>query len=194
MSIKENANYVKNELSSDEKLLESVLKFETLYKKHKIKIWAILAAVVLFFISVAASQAWRDHKNEKANEALLQLAANPDNKEALAELEKNNQSLYELYSYQIASQKNDIKKLEELSKSQNQMIADLSGYAVGSLNQKPKDSVYYQDLVTIEKAYEAISKKDFAKAKELLDTIDEKSPMHSVAKLYKHYTISGVAR
>ncbi|MDD5405572.1 MAG: hypothetical protein PHE73_01365 [Sulfurovaceae bacterium] len=194
MSIKENAKYVKNELSSDEKLLESVLKFESLYKKHKVKVWAILAAIALFFVSVAASQAWKDHKNEKANEALMKLAADPNDKVALAELEKNNQPLYELYSYQIASQKNDNKQLQELSKSNNQMIADLSGYAVGSLTNKPKDSVYYQDLATIEKAYEAISKKDFVKAKELLDTIDEKSPMYSVAKLYKHYTISGVAR
>lgn len=194
MNIKENANYVKNELSNDEKLLEGVLKFETFYNKHKIKIFVVIAAIALFFIGTAALEAWQDHKNEKANEALLKLAANPADKDALVELQENNQPLYELYSYQKASQSGDIKRLEELSKSENKMIADLSGYGVGALSGKPKDSVYYQDMVTIQKVYEAIVKKDIATANKLLDTIDEKSPLASVARLYKHYTISGVSR
>ena len=170
------------------------MKFETFYNKHKVKFFVILAAVILIFVSIAASQAWQEHKNEKANEALLKLVANPTDKEALAALQENNKPLYDLFTYRIASQKQDIKQLELLSKSENQMIADLSGYEVGVLTGKPKDSVYYQDLVTIERAYEAISKKDMATAKKLLDTIDEKSPMSSIAKLYRHYTISGVTR
>jgi hypothetical protein len=194
MSIKENANYVKNELSSDEKLLEGVLKFETFYNKHKIKIFVVIAAIALFFISTAALSVWQDHKNEKANEALLKLAANPADKDALAVLQENNQPLYELYSYQKASQAKDIKRLEELSKSENKMVADLSRYEVGALSQKPQDSVYYQDMATIQKVYEAITKKDMATANKLLDTISEESPLASVAKLYKHYTISGVSR
>ncbi len=194
MNIKENANYVKNELGSDEKLLESVLKFETFYNKHKIKIFAVIAAIALFFISTAALEVWHDHKNEKANEALLKLAANPADKDALVVLQENNLSLYELYSYQKASQAKDIKRLEELSKSDNKLVADLSGYEVGALNQKPKDSVYYQDMATIQKVYVAINNKDTATAKKLLDTIDDESPLASVARLYKHYTISGVSR
>lgn len=194
MDIKENANYVKNELSGDEKLLESVLKFETFYNKHKIKIFVVIAAIALFFISTAALEVWQDHKNEKANEALLKLAANPADKDALAILQENNQPLYELYSYQKASQAKDIKRLEELSKSENKMIADLSGYEVGALSEKPKDSVYYQDMATIQKVNGAIANKDIATAKKLLDTIDEQSPLASVARLYMHYTISGVSR
>lgn len=194
MSIKDGIEYAKTELTSDEKLLEGVLKFETFYNKHKVKFFVILAAVILIFVSIVASQAWQEHKNEKANEALLKLVANPIDKEALASLQENNKPLYDLFTFRIASQKQDIKQLELLSKSENQMIADLSGYEVGVLTGKPKDSVYYQDLVTIERAYEAISKKDMATAKKLLDTIDEKSPMSSIAKLYRHYTISGVTR
>ncbi len=194
MNIKENANYVKNELGSDEKLLESVLKFETFYNKHKIKIFAAIAAIALFFISTVALEVWQDHKNEKANEALLKLAANPADKDALAVLQENNQPLYELYSYQKASQAKDIKQLQELSKSENKLVADLSAYEVGALSQKPTDSVYYQDMATIQKVYAAINNKDIATAKKLLDTIDEESPLASVARLYKHYTISGVSR
>ncbi|MDQ7085513.1 MAG: hypothetical protein Q9M36_11560 [Sulfurovum sp.] len=49
MSIKDDVNYVKKSLSSDEKVLESAFKLETLYRKHKVKLWGLAIALVVFF-------------------------------------------------------------------------------------------------------------------------------------------------
>ena len=45
MSIQSDINYVKSELSADEKVLESALKIETLYKKNKVLIWGVVVVV-----------------------------------------------------------------------------------------------------------------------------------------------------
>jgi DNA polymerase III delta subunit len=74
------------------------------------------------------------------------------------------------------------------------VIADLSRYTLGVINNNPVDSEYYRDLYTIMQVYAAISKKDYKKANTLLDSIAQNSPMINIATLYKHYTLNGVAR
>ena len=54
MSIQDDVNYVKKELSGDEKVLESAFKLETLYKKYKFFVWGIVGAVLLFFVAQTA--------------------------------------------------------------------------------------------------------------------------------------------
>jgi hypothetical protein len=194
MSLKEMKDYAKDELKSDEKLLESILKFETLYKKHKIKLFAAIAVLALVAISAWGYNQYKDYKYNKANDALLVLVEKPDDKDALNELKNNNEELYELFSYKIACAKNDEKKLQELASSKNKMIADLSSYTLGAMNNKPVDSKYYQDLTFIMQAHDMIMKKDFKKANDILDHISEDSPLINVAMLYRHYTLSGVQR
>ncbi len=78
VSIKDDVNYVKKELSGDEKVLESAFKLETLYKKHKLKIWGAAIALILFFGGTAAMDAMHEAKLVKANEAFLTLQTNAD--------------------------------------------------------------------------------------------------------------------
>ncbi|MBD3808886.1 MAG: hypothetical protein IE880_09285, partial [Epsilonproteobacteria bacterium] len=107
MDIKEVKQYAKDELSSDEKLLESVLKFETIYNKHKVKLFAVLAFAALSIIVFLGYNEYKEYQYNKANDALMKLFENPDDKEAIEILKNNNQALYDLYSYQIASAKSD---------------------------------------------------------------------------------------
>ncbi len=194
MGLKEVKQYAKDELSSDEKLLESVLKFEGLYKKHKVKIFAALLILILSVVVMFGYDKYKEHQYANANAALLKLVENPEDKAALTELEANNKALYDLYSYKIASSKNDTKKLEELSKSEDKLIADLSKYTLGTINNKPVNSEYYKDLNTIMQANVAISKKEYQTANSLLDSISQNSPLINIATLYRHYTLSGVKR
>ncbi|CUV65262.1 conserved hypothetical protein [Sulfurovum sp. enrichment culture clone C5] len=194
MSLKEVKQYAKDELNSDEKLLESVLKFEGFYKKHKIKIFAILAILVLSVTALWGYGEYKDYQYANANTALLKLVESPDDKDALEALKNNNKALYELYSYQVASAKSDTKRLQELSNSEDKMVADLSKYTLGAINNKPVNSEYYKDLNLIMQANVAISKKDYKKANTLLDSIAQNSPLINIATLYKHYTLSGVNR
>ena len=189
LSLKDEVEYVKGSLNSDEKILENAFKLERIYKKHKIKIWATVAALTLFLGGSVVMQAYQDSKMNAANEALLTLQTNPDDASALSSLKDNNIKLYELFSYSEASKNKDIKALETLSSSDDALVADLSKYHAGILDSKVVDSKYYQELVLVEEAFVALKSgtKDLAKQK--LALIGENSPVSNTARLLKHYTI-----
>lgn len=191
VSIKDDVNYVKKELSGDEKVLESAFKLETLYRKHKFKLWAALVVVILFFVVTAAMDAMHEAKLVKANEAFLTLQTNSDDANALKVLKEENPALFELYSYATAVKKKDLSVLESLAKSTNSVIADASVYTVGVLNEKPVDSKLYRELALFLKAYVAIGAGDMEAAKAKLDLIDERSPLGVVTSFLKHSTIKG---
>lgn len=189
VSIKDDMNYVKKELSSDEKVLESAFKLETLYKKYKFLIWGTVIALVLFFIGTATMNAMSEAKLVKANEAFLVLQINAEDADALKVLKEANPALFELYSYGKAVEKQDIITLKTLSKSNNIVIADASGYAVGVLNKKPVNSKLYKELSLFLEAYIAIGEGNMQVAKNKLGLIDERSPMGVIASFLKHFTI-----
>ena len=190
MSIKDEIDYVKSELSSDEKILENAFKLERIYKKHKIKIWSIVAIIVVGFGANAISKAYSEHKLSKANEALTILMKNPNDKSALDELKSQNPKLYRLYLYSQAVDNKDKKSLKSLSTTDDKLLSDLSNYHLKVIDSKAGDSRYYSDLSTLEKAYIALKNGKKREAKTLLTMIDENSPLASVAKYLKHYTIT----
>ncbi len=189
MSIKDDVKYVEKSLSSDEKLLESTFKLEALYKKHKFKIWAVIAAIVLYFAGQAVMTEMKEAKLAKANEAFLTLQSKSDDASALKILQENNPALYELYSFAQAAKKQDIKALESLSKSTNAVVADSSKYTAGVLNKKPVDSKLYREMALLEEAYLAIEAGDINTAKDKLELIDERSSLGVIASFLKHSTI-----
>lgn len=189
MSIKDDVKYVEKSLSRDEKLLESTFKLEAIYKKHKFKIWAVIAALVLYFAGQAVMTAMHEAKLVKANEAFLTLQSKSDDASALKVLEENNPALFELYSYAEAVKNQDIKTLESLSKSSNSVVADSSKYTAGILNKKPVDSKLYKEMALLGEAYVAIEAGNAKLAKDKLELIDERSPLGVVASFLRHSTI-----
>jgi len=190
VSIKDDVKYVKTELSGDEKVLESAFHLESLYKKHKYKLWAVIAALVLYFGGQAVMSAMHEAKLEKANEAFLTLQSKSDDATAMKVLKENNPALFELYSYAQAAKNKDLKALESLGKSSNSVVADSSKYTAGVLNKKPVDSKLYREMALIEEAYLAIEAGDANTAKEKLELIDERSPVGVIASFLRHSTIT----
>jgi predicted negative regulator of RcsB-dependent stress response len=190
MSIKDGIEYAKTELTSDEKMLEGLFKFESFYNKYKKIIWILVALIALFFIGKVAYNYWNDMKIVKSNEALLKLYKNPTDKAQLAILKDNNIALYDLFSYQSAIQKNDINALKALSNSSDELVADMSRYAVGAIDGKPSKSKIYNDMSILEEASNAIAKNDMATAKKILDSMPKDSPAAQIAGLLKHQTLS----
>jgi predicted negative regulator of RcsB-dependent stress response len=189
VSLKDELNYVKEELSSDEKLLESAFKLERFYKKNKLAIWAVLLLIVVGFGGKALYGAYQEHLEAKANEALLQLEKNPSDQAALKKLESANPKLYALYRYSSAVDRRQVKPLQTLAASEDPRIRDLAAYHVAVLSQKPGSSRYYHDLSLVEKAYEALKAGKKAEARSQLALIGENSPVAGIARLLRHATI-----
>ncbi|MEA1953191.1 MAG: hypothetical protein U9O24_02230 [Campylobacterota bacterium] len=189
MSIKDDVNYVKKELSGDEKILESAFKIEEIYKKYKLLIWASAVAIILFFIGKTAMDAMNKAKLEEANKAFLTLQENADNKEALTVLKEKNPELFELFSYAQAVKKQDSKALATLANSKNEVIADSSKYITAVLENRSSDSKLYKEMALFQSAYLAIKAGDTKSAKEKLDLIEEGTSLSMLSSLLKHSTI-----
>ncbi len=189
MNIADAGKEIKKELSGDEKVLESVFKLETLYKKYKFIIWAIVVVVILSFIGKVVMQTMHESKLAEANDAFLILQQKPDDTKALTILEKNNPELFELFSYSQASKEQDISALQVLAESKNSVISDASRYAQSILDNKPIDSKLYKEMVLFQQAYLAIKTGDTKLANSKLSLIDERSPLFTLATLLKHSTL-----
>lgn len=189
MSVQDDINYVKKELSSDERVLESALKIETLYRKYKFIVWSVVIVLILFFVGSRVMDAIQESKLEKANQAFLTLQTNSEDAQALLVLKENNPLLSELFAYSQATKKKDIKMLETLGSSSNDIIADASRYTVGVLNRKPVDSKLYKELALFEEAYLSIQSGDTKKAKAKLELIDERSSLGMLTELFNHSMI-----
>ena len=188
MSLKDDITAVKQELSSDEKLLEQAFHLEKFFKKNK-KI--IIASAILLIGAFAGYKIYsylQYSKLESANSALLALDKEPTNKEALAKLKDSNPKLYRLYTYSKAANSGDAKAIEAIS-SNDEFLNDVIKYHIGVASKKPADSEYYKNLSQVEKAYELIKAGKKAEAKNILVTIPKNSAVAGVARLLSHYTI-----
>ena len=180
---------VKKELSGDEKVLESAFKLETLYKKHKLKLWGLLIALLVFFGGGAIQESMHEAQLEKANEAFLVLQTKPTDEASFKILEKNNPALLELFFYSQAVKNKDIKTLKTLSASKNSVVSDVSGYSAGVLTKKPVNSVLYQEMSLFQEAYLAVVSGDAKSAQAKLDLIDDRSPLAVITGFLKHSII-----
>ena len=186
MSIQDDVKYVKSELSGDEKILESAFKLETLYKKYKLLIWGIVAAVFLFFAGSTAMESLHNARLADANEAFLTLQKNPSDTSAQEVLKTKNPALFELFTFSQAAQKQDISALKTLTSSTNEVIADSSKYVTATLEKKETESKLYKEMADLEAAYLALKSGNVNHAKEKLELIDGRSAVAPLATLLKH--------
>ena len=189
MSLKDDIGFVKEELSSDEKLLESAFKIERIYKKHRLKIWAAAVLLVVGFGGKAAYDAYEHGRLEKADEALSRLLADPADSSALSALRSSNPKLYELYTMHRAIEDGKKSDLAALESSKDKTVSDIASYHRAVLESKSRDSIYYHDLAMLEKAYLSIKAGKKEEAAATLALIPKDSPIDGIAGLLRHYTI-----
>ena len=189
VSIQDDVKFVKKELSSDEKVLESAFKIEELYKKYKFVIWGVVVAIILVFAGKTAMDAMNEAKLADANKAFLTLQTKVDDTQSLQTLKEKNPALFELFSYAQAVKKQDVKTLSGLTGSSNVVIADSSKYVAATLENKSSDSKLYKEMALLEGAYLDIKAGDTKSAKAKLELIDERSSLSMLASLLMHSTL-----
>lgn len=192
MSIKENLQVVKEEISSDEKMLESVFRIEAFIKKYKLLFIAIIVAGLGWIAWLYASDYLKEQKAIKSTALMEKIQSNIEDESAWNELKKENTPLYEMMRFSYAIKNNNTQELEQMKNSSNPFISAYSSYEVASLTENfssLKDGDF-SDLALLQEGYLLVSKKDYTQALNKLNGISNTSELKDFALRIGHYGIT----
>ncbi len=192
MSIKENVDYVKTELSSEEKFLENFVKSERFFKKYKTLVFGVIATLIIAIIGILIKNTLDESNKFEANIAFNKVLINSDDAQALAILKEKNQQLYDVAKF--LQLKNEAKPaeinlplLKELSKYQialnEKSISQLDNLAM-------QNDFLLKEFAIFNKALLLTNEGKFSEAKTTLTLIPETSKAYELAKLLNHYLLT----
>ncbi|MGJ0358293.1 hypothetical protein [Aliarcobacter cryaerophilus] len=191
MSIKDDVNYIKNELSSEEKFLESFVKTERFFKKYKKLIFGLIILAIVGSV-VFLVKTKLDEKNlYEANIALSNFLEN-GNQNSLNQLKEKNRDLYEIALYLDA--KNEFKNADINLK----YLKELLDFEVALLNSNQSDldavskkaDFLLKDYAIFNQALILVNNQKYAEAREILGKISQDSRAFELATLLKHYLVT----
>ena len=191
MSIKDDVNYIKNELSSEEKFLESFVKTERFFKKYKKLIFGLIILAIVGSV-VFLVKTKLDEKNlYEANIALSNFLEN-GNENSLNQLKEKNRDLYEIALYLDA--KNEFKNADINLK----YLKELLDFQVALLNSNQSEldlvskkvDFLLKDYAIFNQALILVNNQKYAEAREILGKISQDSRAFELATLLKHYLVT----
>ena len=196
VSIKENVDFIKEELSSEEKFLESSVKAERFYKKHKTKIITLVAVLLLSFIGTKISDYIQLQNKIKANEAYEVLLQKPQDAKAIATLKELNPKLLEIANYQNALKDSNVDQLQKIKNVP--FVSSLANYEVAILkkdinllNENSLDNnSLVKDLASLNQALLLLENNRIKEAKILINSIPTDSNLNQIVKMVQHYMIT----
>ena len=192
MSIKENVDYVKTGLSSEEKFLESFVKSERFFEKYKTLIFAFVIIIIVGIIGFFIKENLAQSNKLKANIAFNQVLENSNNAQALATLKDKNPQLYDIALYLQAKKEAKVAQisvplLKELSKYQtalaNKNISELDNLSM-------QNDFLLKEFAIFNKALLLTNEGKFSEAKTTLALIPQTSKAYELAKLLNHYLLT----
>ena len=194
MSLKENIDYIKEELNTEEKFLEKFIKFEQFYKKNKKVILGLAGIFVVGIFAYSINNFIQQQKLEKSNKAYLIVLKNPADSANLSILKNNNKKLYEVYQFQMAL-KNGNKDID----SGVDFLSDLSiyykatnGKDINQLNDYSLSSkALLKDVAIFNEAYLLMKDNKIDEAKNRLSLISNESSIKELSNMLLHYSIKG---
>lgn len=194
MSLKDNINMVKEELSSEEKFFEKAVLTERFIKKYKNLMIASAVVVVLF---IGANIAYEINKNTKirdANIALDELILNPKEGDVLNDLKSLSPNLYDVWSFSQAVVNKDLVAMKKLESSNAPIVGDLAKYeladSASSLDKYAStQGAIFKDLAIIRSAIILMNENKIEEAHSKLLIISKESPLNKTAKALLHYGI-----
>jgi len=188
MSLKDNVDYVKNELSSEEKFLEGFVKVERFYKKNRLIILLALVVIVGVVVGLYVTKSIQSSTKLEANKAFTKVLEDPKNTQALNTLKEKNEQLYQVAQY-IQDKDADIqvkylKELVEYKKAlDNNSIEKLNSLSM-------QNDFLLKEFAIFNKALILTQEGKYEEAKVALNLIPEESKVSDLVKVLKHYLIT----
>ena len=191
MSIKQNVDYIKEEMQNDEKMLEGLLRLESWFRRNKKHLIALAVILVLFGGGYSANTWYQENTQQKLSNTYTNALKGDES--AIAALKESKSNLYDLYRFQQALKNNDTESLKALESSKDSIIAQFAKMQNASLEKNlavlnSKDS---GDLGYLQAAFLEIQAGNTQKAKEILSKIKNDSPIRDLANALAHFSIKG---
>lgn len=191
MSIKENVDYIKSELSSEEKLLEGFVKSERFFKKYKNLLIALIIAIVIGSIIYFVKKSF-DESNKYESNLLLNNYLEKGDEKALQSLKDKNNSLYEIALYLKARQDGKsaeislpiLKELSEFELAKNKNDIE----AIDKLSMK--GDFLLKDYALFNKALILANEGKYQEAKDTIAKISNDSRTIELVNLLNHYLLT----
>ncbi|XOB62576.1 hypothetical protein ACMC56_01935 [Campylobacterota bacterium DY0563] len=189
MSLKDNVNYVKEEISSEEKFLESFVKVERFYKKNKIVIISVVVIIIALVIGLFVTKSIKESNKLDANIALNKVLDNPKDSEALNILKDKNKNLYEIAQYLNSKKEGkvvdvDVKFLKDLTTYQKA----LEEKSVEKLNSvSMQNDFLLKEFAIFNRALMLAENGKYQEAKNTLKMIQSDSKVNDLVNILKHY-------
>lgn len=194
MSLKENLDYIRSGMNADEKMLSGMFQAERFLRKYKIPLIAlgiILVVGVLGFVIKGEVSEYFAQKNAEIYEKAL-----AGDKAAQEQLQRQNNTLYELYSFSNALNAADESALAELSKSKEPIIAKLASYQLASIkgDAKAMENAQLGEWGLLGAALAEIEKNNKEAANVYLEKIPSTSSLKVIALALGHLNLDSISK
>jgi len=188
MSLKENVEYIKEEISTQETFLEKFLQFEKFYKKYKKVIFGVVTVSALSFVGFAVSDYIKEQNLIRDNMMFNNVLSNNQDKISLEYLKQNNQKLYNLALYmQNKSNSTDLEFLKELS-IYSEAIKENNVDKLSSIS--IKQNFLLKDFAIFNKALIQAKNGNYKEAKETLSIIPITSEIRELVNILNHFLLT----
>jgi hypothetical protein len=197
LSLKNDIEMVKEELTSEEKFFEKAVVTERFVKKYKNVMIGGVIAITLFVAGSIVSNITKQNTIDNANLTLAELQLNASNPAKLARLTSLSPALSDLWQYSQAIVNKDMGSLQKLAKSKTILVGDLASYEVAQNSNdlakleaySAKDDAIYADLARMQSAVILMNEKKIDEAHKILEMINLNSPLAQVASALMHYGV-----
>ncbi|MEA3315649.1 MAG: hypothetical protein U9Q30_07345 [Campylobacterota bacterium] len=188
MSLKENVDYIKEEISTQETFLEKFLQFEKFYKKYKKVIFGVISVSVLSFIGLTISDYVKEQDLIRDNMMFNKVLSNGEDKISLEYLKQNNQQLYKLAIYiKTKDSSTDLEFLKELS-IYSEAIKENNIDKISSVS--VKEDFLLKDFAIFNKALIQAQNGKYKEAKETLSVIAITSDIRELVDMLNHFLLT----
>lgn len=190
MSLKENVNAIKEELSTEEQFLESVIKAEGFWKKYKKIIIAVAVLVVVGLLSKVVMDYMQERNLEASNKAYNLLLNDSNDAAALATLKSTSPKLYEMYIFKNSMATSDVSVLEKSQTDiKDPVLKNLITYQIASLNKKVSavDAGVAQEFALVQEGYQLLKENKIKEAQAKFAQISADSSLRSLVSNLTHY-------
>lgn len=191
MSLKQNVEYIKEEMTNDEKMLEGLLRLESWFRRYKLALFTLLGILIVAIIGYIGNNYYQHNKQQNLANAYEK--ALKGDEVALKILKDSKSRLYDLYLFKNALKSNDTAMLKTLESSRDPIIAQFATAQTASLNKDINllNSQNAGDFGYLQAALLEIKAGNLQKAREILAKIKNDSPIRDLANSLTHLSIKG---